>query len=97
MPKDKKNSLLLHSRKKYADLTPEERTALLLKLQDNYAAMTKDEKDTFLLHLREKYANLTPEEQTIKLRSRREKYGKIKCTIKREVLLAQMSKTTQRL
>ena len=57
--------------------------------------MPKDKNNTLLLHSRKKYANLTPEQQTIKLRSQRETYGKIKCTIKREALLAHMRTTTQ--
>ena len=71
--------------------------ALLLKCRSIYAAMPKDGKDTLLLHSHGKYANLTPEERTIKLRGRNETYGKIKCTIKREALLARMHETTQRL
>ena len=107
MSKDEKDALLLHSREKsrekYANLTPGERTTLLLKLQNNYAAMSKFEKDTLLLHSHKKYAAMPKDEKDTLLLHSREKYArcetyrKIKCTIEREALLAQMHKTTQRL
>ena len=94
MPKNKHEALLLKLRNNYAAMHKDKHDALLLKKQESYAAMPKDKKDTLLLHSRGKYANLTPEERTIILRSKRETYGKIKCTIKREALLAHMRKTT---
>ena len=94
---EEKDALLLKSQEKYATMPNDKKNTPLQYSREKYATMPRDEKDTLLLHSREKYANLTPEERAIKLRGRRETYGKIKCTIKREALLAQMRETTQRL
>jgi hypothetical protein len=54
MPKDEKNTLLLHSRKKYTDLTPEQRTIKLRGQRETYEQIKcAIKRETLLAQMRE--------------------------------------------